>query len=989
MERMNHAVIIAEKPSVARQIAGALLSDARRAGLSDCRLTRSVRTRRGGSQAAVLAGTVSESEAIVTSARGHLVDVDPPKGENREKSRWTLIPNFNLFELEPRAEAGAKAQLLLLVDIIRAALASKEPVELVNACDAGREGELIFYLIAKYAMGDRYEKLPAHMKISRLWLQGMRDQDIHQAWQERQASSRYEGLLASARCRRAADWMAGINASSTLGVGAHVGRVQTPTLGFIVERQRQIDNFKPVNYKRIIGQFAPQDGGDEVQAAWTAPKKDAATSTEAIEEGGSKEGAEGAAKLPRSAITDTAVYTQLMEKFQSAKGSSVPFVSTGKGRQQWAAPLFNLASLQRAANKQMGVTAAETLELAQTLYEKGAISYPRTESTALPDGYSAQIKQWMQQLREHGSPALTKLAAKALDGGWVHEGVTLGAKKEKLFDTSKVSDHYAIVPLRAAPPVDVGEKESKLFDIIARQTLAVFFPVSWVAEQKIIFDVQGESFEATAKRIAVAGWQECFGKTGFADEQAVAGSFDAKSLDGQSEGQATFVDVRGEEKKTTPPSPYTDADLIAKMERAGTPVAEITDDEDGRLFGASFTGTGIGTAATRAAIIERLITARKPYAKRQGKGIIPTIDGMRLIALLEKAKGAGRSLCDAEMTSEMERRLYQVSLGRLAEDKFMQDFCEQTKAIVIDLEPLGVKDMDVEAAPQLAGLCPACHGDVGLSDKRIRCTVEGCGFSLFREVAGYTLTESEIAALLRDARTPVIDGFIAKSGKTFSAALSLVAPDLKSKDERRRKWWSMTFDFNAKPSGHSGLEKLCPKCHSDVGLTDRKIDCVNDECDFSVWRIAAGYTLSESDVRALLRDRKTGEISEFTAKSGKKFTARLGLSENDGKWQTAFIFDGEDVGGGSGGEFDPPLPCPKEGCSGHITKGSAKCSCNACGLTIWRTVASNTLSDDNIRQLVTEGETAKIGGFKSKKGTTFEASLVLDKVSGKTSFKFD
>ncbi|MBR5951547.1 MAG: topoisomerase C-terminal repeat-containing protein [Actinomycetaceae bacterium] len=871
---MKHTVIVAEKPSVARQIAAALAPSSQRTGFSDSPLASGARSKRR-SQGTVLCGSVSESCAVITSARGHLVDVGSPKVDGSEKRRWTLVPKFNLFPLEPRNESGAKAQLALLVDIMHAAANNKDPVEIVNACDAGREGELIFYLIAKYALGDRYEKLPAHMKFSRLWLQGMRDEDIRQAWNERQPANRYEGLLASARCRRAADWMAGINASSTLGFGAHVGRVQTPTLAFIVERQRQIDNFKAQIYKRIVGTFAPRGGDDEVQAVWTPRKKDGEATASTKEGDGTK--------LPRTAITDPALYKQLMEKFQAAKGAIVPYTSVGKGKQQWAAPLFNLASLQRAANKQLGLTAAKTLEVAQSLYEAGAISYPRTESSGLPDGYSNQITKWMQQLRADGASDLSALAGRALDSGWVHEGVTLGAKKERLFDTSKISDHYAIVPLRATSP-DRADKDAKaLFEIIVRRTLAVFFPVSWTAEQKIIFEAQGEQFEASAKRIATAGWQECFNKKGFADGQA---DFDPKSLDGQSDGQATFVSVRGEDKKTTPPAPYTDADLIAKMERAGTPVAEITDDEDGRIFGASFTGAGIGTAATRAAIIERLISAKKPYAKRQNKAIVPTDDGMRLIALLERAQGAGRSLCDPEMTSEMERNLYQVSLGRIAESDFMSNFCEQTKAIVCDLETLGARK-EMEAAPALTGLCPACHGDVGLNDERIRCTGDGCNFSLFRKVAGYTLQEGEIADLLRNMRTQSIDGFVAKSGKPFSAALKLVQPDPNSKDERRQKWWSMEFDFQAKPSGHAGLEVapaltgLCPACHGDVGLNDERIRCTGDGCNFSLFRKVAGHTLQEGEIADLLRNMRTQSIGGFVAKSGKPFSAALKLVQPD------------------------------------------------------------------------------------------------------------
>ena len=298
------------------------------------------------------------------------------------------------------------------------------------------------------------------------------------------------------------------------------------------------------------------------------------------------------------------------------------------------------------------------------------------------------------------------------------------------------------------------------------------------------------------------------------------------------------------------------------------------------------------------------------------------------------------------------------------------------------------------AVESLAGLCPNCHGDVGVSNERIRC-VYGCGFSLFRKAAGYELTEDEIGALLRDGQTPFIKDFVGTSGKKFEAALKLLAPDPENEDERRRKWWSTNYVFqNSKPEAHPALEGLCPVCQSNVGLNDWRIECTNEQCDFGIRRQVAGHTLTVDEVQTLLRDRRTGKIiGFFSSKANKKFDSVLALEEKDGRLQAVFKSDEPKEAGcaAAGEDFSPALACFKDGCDGHIQKigGShPRCVCGKCKATIWRTVCGVVLTEQLIRELVEQGETsASVNGLKGKKGT-FSAFLALDKATGRTNFVF-
>ncbi|MFA7667554.1 MAG: DNA topoisomerase III, partial [Burkholderiaceae bacterium] len=612
---MSKALIIAEKPSVAADIARAL------GGF----------TRQGD--------WFESDDYIVSSAVGHLVEIAAPEQYEVKRGKWSfahlpVIPPH--FDIQPIARN--EERLKMLARLIR----RKDVDLLINACDAGREGELIFRLIAQYAK--------ARQPIKRLWLQSMTPAAIREAFANLRDDQQLRPLADAARCRSEADWLVGINGTRAMTAFnsrdggfflTTVGRVQTPTLTIVVEREEKIRRFVPRDYFEVHGQFGAQAG--QYGGRWFDPdfrKKDD----------------DPEARAER--IWDRARAEAIAAACQGRTGT---VTEESRPTTQQSPALFDLTSLQREANGRFGFSARTTLALAQALYERHKVlTYPRTDSRALPEDYRDTVVATMEMLRDgqaKGSTAeFAPFARQVLDGGWVRPN-------KRIFDNAKVSDHFAIIPTLQAPKTGgLSEAEHKIYDLVVRRFLAVFFPPAEYLVTTRITQVGEHRFRTDGRVLVKAGWLAIYGRQGGSDDTLVPVAPDEKVL-------ADPVESVG--LSTRPPPRYNEATLLSAMEGAG----KLVEDDELREAMAE---KGLGTPATRAAIIEGLIAEN--YLVREGKELIPTPKAFQLLTLLRGLEVT--ELTAPELTGEWEYKLAQMERGKLSRELFMHEIAEMTERIV-------------------------------------------------------------------------------------------------------------------------------------------------------------------------------------------------------------------------------------------------------------------------------------------------------------------
>ena len=552
---------------------------------------------------------------VVSSAVGHLVEIQAPESYDVKRGKWSfahlpVIPPH--FELKPVDKT--KTRLNAVVKLAR----RKDVDKLVNACDAGREGELIFRLIEQYAGGAK----PLGKPVNRLWLQSMTPQAIRDGFGALRTNAQMQPLADAARCRSEADWLVGINGTRAMTAFnsrdggfflTTVGRVQTPTLSVVVEREEQIRKFISRDYWEIHASFAAQAG--HYAAKWFDPqwKKDPDDAEKKVDRLWDARQAQ--------AIAD------------AVRGQAATVTEESKPTTQASPLLFDLTSLQREANGRFGFSAKTTLAIAQSLYERHkALTYPRTDSRALPEDYVPVVKQTFEMLAHSGLKHLAPFAATALQEGYVKP-------TKRVFDNTKVSDHFAIIPTLQAPSA-LSEAEQKLYDLVVRRFMAVFFPSAEYQVTTRISVALEHHFKTEGKVLVRPGWLAIYGKEA-ADEVADAKDGDkGQSLVPVQPGEkvrADTVDAKG--LKTRPPARYSEATLLGAMEGAGKTV------EDDELREA-MQEKGLGTPATRASIIEGLIA--QEYMLREGRELIPTAKAFQLMTLL---RGLGvEELSQAELT---------------------------------------------------------------------------------------------------------------------------------------------------------------------------------------------------------------------------------------------------------------------------------------------------------------------------------------------------
>ncbi len=710
---MAKTLVIAEKPSVGRELAK------------------------------VLAGAFTKSEGylegpehVITWAVGHLVQLAEPDEYDERFKKWRMadlpiVPDR--FKLVIRDERSKKQ-----MNAIKRLLGRDDIDAVVNACDAGREGELIFAYL--------YEKAGSRKPVQRLWLNSMTQGAIKDAFQRLRPADELASLEAAARSRSEADWIVGMNATraatirlrSAFDGAVSLGRVQTPTLAILARREQEIRDFVPEPYWVVDASFDPI----------------------ADPEGRDYEGRYHAGVNPR--VGSEAEAAAVVD---ACRGGQGVITKLEKSERKERAPLlYDLTQLQRDASSRYGFTLRRTLAAAQRLYEEHtAITYPRTSSRYLPSDMVAEIKPIARLVGERADYADGARYVLGLDV------LPLG----RVVNDSKVTDHHAIIPTRADrhPVEKMSEDDRRVYDLVVRRFLAVFHPDAVIENTRVETTVGAAGaadgqhvFRTRGKRILVPGWRAVYGES--ADDDAAERAEDDEGREQQLpklvEGEAATVrEVSLEAKETKPPRRYTDGSLVTLMETAG----KLVDDEELRE---AMKDSGIGTPATRAAIIERLIQVG--YVERDGRALVVTEKGMNVVRLLGE-----HALTSPGMTGDWERRLALIETGEDSREAFMGDIVKFTSETVGELDEK-LKGVRIERAK--LGPCPVCGREIVENRKGYSCWSRddpGCGFVIWKSKAGKSLPVSVARELIRTGRTEKpVTGFKGRSGKSFRARLALM-----------------------------------------------------------------------------------------------------------------------------------------------------------------------------------------------------------------------
>jgi DNA topoisomerase-3 len=681
---MGKTLIITEKPSVAKDIAKVLGKFTNRKEY------------------------LESEKYYITWAIGHLITLAEPEDYEKRFKVWrlSLLPILpDKFFLKPIAKNEKR------IKIIKDLLKSDDVEEVINGCDAGREGELIFRYI--------YEFTESQKPFKRLWLSSMTTAAIRQSFANLIPGERMELLAEAAKCRSESDWLVGINGTrvftARFKILLSVGRVQTPTLAILVQREKEIREFKPTPYWEIFAVFSSPQG--TYVGKWIDGE---------------------------DRVYDQQQALQIEQNVQGKKGKVIEF-SNKKTKEQHPL-LYDLTELQRDANKIFGFSAKRTLNSAQKLYEaRKLITYPRTDSRYLSNDLVEQVTTGWNMLRKCGFEELTQDpfdSKKAL-------------KDRRVFDNSRVSDHHAIIPTGEKIDWDtLGRDDQKIMDLICKRFLSVFYPEAIWAQRRIKTEVNNENFISKSKVLVEPGWRKVYGKEAGSEETEFLPEVEVGTM-------VTTEKVWVEEKETKAPPRYTEASLLSAMEGAG----KFVEDEELQEI---MKESGLGTPATRAAIIERLIEVG--YLEREEKTLIP------------------------QLTGQWEKKLVLIEKGQFSRQEFMDEIKKMTEEIVAKVKE---KPDNGERAKMNSnvGSCPICGSPVQENRSAFACVQwkEGCPFTLWKKILGKTITRSQAQKLITQGRTDIISGFKSKKGKFFKARLILQeggkigfefnAPNQKKKDD--------------------------------------------------------------------------------------------------------------------------------------------------------------------------------------------------------------
>jgi DNA topoisomerase III len=770
---------------------------------------------------------------IIASAIGHLVELCLPSELDKKRGKWSfqnlpIIPDE--FELKPISKTESRFKLLQR-------LMKRADVDLiVNACDAGREGELIFRYLVRLAGVEKPSQ--------RLWLQSMTSAAIRSAFEHLRSDEEMIPLAEAAVCRSESDWLVGINATRAMTafnsrVGGFqltpVGRVQTPTLAILAEREEKIRSFQPRTYWELSADFDVSKG--TYRGRW-------------FDESFTKDGDEDH-RAERIWSAERA------EEIKSKVIGKTGTVSEEKKPTTQAPPLlYDLTSLQRDANNRFGFSARRTLQIAQQLYERyKVITYPRTDSRYLPEDYLGTAINVLRSLRD---PSLSPHAQKIIQNGWVRPS-------KRIFNNAKVTDHNAIIPTDE-PPKHLDEAQQKLFDLIARRFVAVFFPPAQFEVTIRITRVLDEAFKTEGKIIKDPGWLAVYGRQ-------AAGEDESETLVELVDRESALTrNAEIKENQTKPPARYSEATLLSAMESAG----KLVDDEELRE---AMSAKGLGTPATRAAIIEGLI--QDGYISREGRELVATAKGISLVTLL---RGIGIELLSSpELTGEWEYELKLMEQGQLERPTFMSKIKNLTRQIVDKAKNF---DSDIVEGNYLTleVPCPNCGAPQLKEDYRTyHC--DTCGFRLFKNIASRALSPEEVTTLIRERKVGPLEGFRTKTGRLFSAQLVL---NEENKPQFAFENNGLPTDLEVDPATHSVIGP-CQVCGTgsvyDVGPAYICENVPKGTCTFKMSKLILQRELPADQLRKMLVEGKSDLLRRFISKKGRPFDAILTLSHGKMGWE--------------------------------------------------------------------------------------------------------
>jgi DNA topoisomerase-3 len=751
---MSKTLVIAEKPSVGRDLSRVLPGPFRRGE-----------------------GYLEGPDHVLTWAVGHLVQLAEPDEYDDKFKRWRMadlpiVPEK--FRLVVRDERSRRQ-----MNVVKRQL-GRDDVELViNACDAGREGELIFAYL--------FEKAGARLPVQRLWLSSMTQTAIRNAFGQLRDGSEMRSLEDAARSRSEADWIVGMNSTraatirlrSSFDGAVSLGRVQTPTLAILARREEEIRAFRPEPYWTVDATFAADgervyDGRFHVNA-------------------GSGDG-----RGPRIGSAEFAAAV-----VEACRGTDGVIAKLEKRKRRERVPLlFDLTSLQREANSRFGFSARRTLGAAQRLYEEHkALTYPRTASRYLPTDMIPEIKPIAEIVGGRSEYAAGARYVLSLDV----------LPLARVVNDARVTDHHAIIPTRAPHPVDrMGDDDRRIYDLVARRFLAVFHPDAEFENTSVETEVASYVFRTRGKVMLVPGWRGVYGES--ADAEPREGEEDEgreQQLPKLEQGETVKTrEIRSEQKETRPPRRYSEGSLLAAMETAG----KLVDEEELRE---AMKDSGIGTPATRAAIIERLLAVG--YIERDGRALVVTEKGLNVIRLLD-----GHPLTSPSLTGDWEHRLAKIEHGTDSRRAFMGDIVKFAEGTIAELD---AKLRDVRIPRANLGPCPVCGHDIMENRKGFSCWARedpGCGFVIWKAKAGKTLSGAIARELIRTGRTDrPITGFRSRAGRSFRSRLALMQTP-----EGR---WRVEFDEPWAREGARPPEAEAGDGAAAAAANGRAADAVADE----------------------------------------------------------------------------------------------------------------------------------------------------------------
>ena len=782
-------------------------------------------------------------EYVIASALGHLVELNMPADIDKKYARWSLsnlpiIPEK--FKLKPIEKTKAKLAAL------KKLLSRKDIDGVINACDAGREGELIFTYI--------YEITKCKLPRQRLWVSSMTPSSILEAFSNLKSQEEMESLQDAARCRSESDWLVGINGTRAITSRmygsrgkslASVGRVQTPTLAMIVEREHEIQNFKPTRYWKITAEFEIENG--KYEGVYQRPdfkQKDKDANDKA------------------DRIWSHADAERVLNEVRAGGGAKV---SDKKTQSKQIAPrLYDLTTLQREANNKYSFPANKTLSIAQSLYEKHKmITYPRTDSRALPDDYRGVVVRTMESMAE----PYRRFAQKAVDEGYVKKA------GKRIFDSKQVSDHFALMPTDVSGK-KLTDDEAKIYDMIARRFVAAFYPEAVFDVTTRISAVGSNIFKTEGKVLRSAGWLDVYNKE-TSDKEILPPLADEKE-------RAKMLEAHLKEESTKPPARYTEATLLSAMEGAG----KLLDDEE---LADAMKDKGLGTPATRAQIIENLIAHK--LVERERRDLIPTARAESLIRVLDAL--AIDALTSPSMTGEWEQKLRLIERKQLSRKTFMDGICAMTTQIVDKARNF----VEEEVESHEVDIPNPIDGSKLIETFRAYKSKDG-KFIIYKTIGNRKISEEEVRELVTKGKVGPLEGFKSKMGRPYTATLKL--------DEN----FAVKFQFGDNPDGTErrpeNLEDApvvgkCPK--SAMGLCKCKTGelvetetayvcrCPKGEerkCSFRLGKTMLSHTITRAEIESLTNTGKTPVIEDFVSKrTKKKFSASLVL---DARGSISFEF---------------------------------------------------------------------------------------------------